>query len=582
MVSSRPMPVHDAELAAARSELERARERLRALEADSRAAQEREAQFRILSELVTDCCWVRWRSADGEEVRGWVNDAFSQLTGYSAEEFEDVGRAGLVHPDDLARIEAFVDGPEGVSEHEFRIIRKDGEVRWLFERMSVVTGADGGLTVYGATRDVTAEKKARQVLLEHRDDLERRVAARTAELVSAGQALEREVEERQQIAEELRKAKEEAEAASHAKGDFLATMTHELRTPLHGIVGLADLLLGMDLPQAARDRLLTLENSARSLQHLVQGVLDLSKIEAEQVVLESVPFSLRQLVDELGEFITDRAEARDNRLRCEVDPTVPVRVLGDPIRLRQVLLNLLDNAAKFTRDGTIELRLASRGDGEDGRLRFTVSDDGIGMDAEAQHRVFDPFAQAQASTTRKYGGTGLGLAISSRLVALMGGELQVESEPGEGSRFFFDVVLPPAPRQVSGESCAAQIVGAGRRLLVAEDNPVNQMVVQAQLETLGFEVDVVGDGRQALEALEGGADRYVGWLLDCHMPVMNGFEAVSRWRASESGGRLPVIAVTASALRDELDRCLEAGMDDLLTKPYRLQDLAAVLARRLG
>ncbi|MEO1366072.1 MAG: ATP-binding protein, partial [Acidobacteriota bacterium] len=509
-------------------------------------------------------------------------------TGYTPEEFESIGRSGLVHPDDLERIAEFIDGPEGISEHAFRIVRKDGEVRWLFERMSVLTDAEGGRTVYGATRDVTAQKKARRVLEEHRDELERRVAARTAELVEAGQALEREVEERRQIAEALRRAKNEAEAASRAKGDFLATMTHELRTPLHGIVGLADLLLGMDLPRAARDRLLTLENSARSLQHLVQGVLDLSKIEAEQVVLESVAFSLRQLVDELGELLIDRVEARDNTLACEVDRAVPMRVLGDPIRLRQVLLNLLDNAAKFTRDGAIELRVAvdgggGNGDGGDldtGALRFSVRDDGIGLDAEAQRRIFDPFAQAQASTTRKYGGTGLGLAISSRLVELMGGQLQVESEPGEGSEFYFTVALPAAPRRAAGEASAALVAGGGRRLLVAEDNPVNQMVVRAQLETLGFTVDVVGDGQQALEAL--GRRGYEAWLLDCHMPVMDGFEAIRRWRASESGDRLPVIAVTASALRDELDRCIEAGMDDLLTKPYRLQDLAAVLARRLA
>ncbi|MEM8993190.1 MAG: ATP-binding protein [Acidobacteriota bacterium] len=573
----------ESELAAARAELAHAQKRVERLEADARLIREREAQFRILSELVTDCCWVRWRSADGREERGWVNDAFTELTGYTPEEFEKIGRPGLVHPDDLERIAEFIDGPEGVSEHEFRIVRKDGEVRWLFERMSVVTDDDGGgRTVYGATRDVTAQKKARRVLVEHRDELERRVAARTAELVEAGQALEREVEERQQIAEALRHAKNEAEAASRAKGDFLATMTHELRTPLHGIVGLADLLLGMDLPRAARDRLLTLENSARSLQHLVQGVLDLSKIEAEQVVLETVAFSIRQLVDELGELLIDRVEARDNTLKCEVDRSVPLRVLGDPIRLRQVLLNLMDNAAKFTRNGTIELRIGSvdDGDADTGALRFSVRDSGIGLDAEAQRRIFDPFAQAQASTTRKYGGTGLGLAISSRLVELMGGRLQVESEPGEGSDFHFVVELPAAPRRAAGEATAALVAGGGRRLLVAEDNPVNQMVVRAQLETLGFTVDVVGDGQQALEALAQGG--YEAWLLDCHMPVMDGFEAIRRWRASESGERLPVIAVTASALRDELDRCIEAGMDDLLTKPYRLQDLAAVLARRLA
>ena len=561
------------------AELEAAKLRLQALDADSAATREREARFRILSELVTDCCWVRWRSHDGSEERGWANEAFNELTGYTPEEFEHVGREGLVHPDDQEKVARYVDGPVGTSEHEFRIIRKDRQVRWLFERMLVLED-DEGLTFYGATRDITAEKEAHQVLLRSRDDLERRVAERTAELVEAGQRLEREVEERRQIADELRRAKEQAETSNRAKSRFLATMTHELRTPLHGIVGLADLLLGMDLPQAARDRLLTLENSARSLQHLVQEVLDFSKIEADQVVLEEHAFSLRQMADELCEMISARVVVRGNELRSELDPQLPFRVTGDSNRLRQVLLNLLDNAAKFTRDGVIELRIEPR---NDGGLRFSVRDDGIGLDDEAQERIFDPFTQADVSTTRQYGGTGLGLAISRRLVALMGGELTVESEPGKGSEFSFTLQMQAAAAagQSEGE-CARLIDGAGRRLLVAEDNPVNQMVVREQLEALGFVVDIVGDGAAALAALRD-QPRFDAWLLDCHMPVMDGFEAVRRWRQLEKPGEhLPVIAVTASALRDQLDACIEAGMDDLLTKPYRLQDLAAVLARQLA
>ena len=561
------------------AELEAAKLRLQALDADSAATREREARFRILSELVTDCCWVRWRSHDGSEERGWANEAFNELTGYTPEEFEHVGREGLVHPDDQEKVARYVDGPVGTSEHEFRIIRKDRQVRWLFERMLVLED-DEGLTFYGATRDITAEKEAHQVLLRSRDDLERRVAERTAELVEAGQRLEREVEERRQIADELRRAKEQAETSNRAKSRFLATMTHELRTPLHGIVGLADLLLGMDLPQAARARLLTLENSARSLQHLVQEVLDFSKIEADQVVLEEHAFSLRQMADELCEMISARVVVRGNELRSELDPQLPFRVTGDSNRLRQVLLNLLDNAAKFTRDGVIELRIEPR---NDGGLRFSVRDDGIGLDDEAQERIFDPFTQADVSTTRQYGGTGLGLAISRRLVALMGGELTVESEPGKGSEFSFTLQMQAAAAagQSEGE-CARLIDGAGRRLLVAEDNPVNQMVVREQLEALGFVVDIVGDGAAALAALRD-QPRFDAWLLDCHMPVMDGFEAVRRWRQLEKPAEhLPVIAVTASALRDQLDACIEAGMDDLLTKPYRLQDLAAVLARQLA
>ena len=556
----------------------------------------REAQFRILSELVTDCCWVRWRSADGSEERGWVNDAFTDLTGYTSEEFEKIGRSGLVHPEDLEKIQDFIDGPVGISEHSFRIIRKDGEIRWLHERMQVQE-EDGGLTVYGATRDVTEERKARQILLDRGQELERRVEERTADLSRANTRLEREVEERRRIAAELERAKEAAEAASLAKSRFLATMTHELRTPLHGIVGLTDLLFTTEQTDQARQWLRTLESSARSLSNLVEEVLDFSKIEAEELTLETRAFSLHLLLSELMAQFNERAAERDNELNLKLDERVVDWVVADSTRLRQILVNLVDNAIKFTENGTVTIEVTAKAasESEPGMhaevppeteleptaTEFRVRDSGIGFDESVKARIFDPFTQADVSTTRKYGGTGLGLTISRQLVGLMGGELQAQSVPDHGSTFSFALPLKPYSGLETDSAPKPRVDGTGHHVLVAEDNPVNQMVILDQLDMLGFEVEIVGNGRQALKALE--SRRFDIWLLDGQMPEMDGMEAARAWRDAEPDDEhLPIIGITATAVPETLEKYFQAGMDDILPKPYGLQDLAAALGNALA
>ena len=539
----------------------------------------REAQFQILSELVTDCCWVRWRSADGTEERGWINDAFTDLTGYTSEEFQSIGRSGLVHPEDLEKIQDFIDGPVGVSEHCFRIIRKDGEIRWLHERMRV-REEDGGLTVYGATRDITEERRARQVLLDRGHELERRVEERTAELRRANALLEKEVEERRRMAQELERAKEAAETASHAKSRFLATMTHELRTPLHGIVGLTDLLFTTELTEPAQRWLRTLKSSAKSLRGMVEEVLDFSKIEAEELSLEEHSFSLHHLLSEILDQFAELAGSRGNTLRLERHEGVVDWVVADSTRLRQVLVNLIDNSIKFTEGGTVTLEVETEWSETGAPTQFRVRDTGIGFDEETKARIFDPFTQADAATTRQYGGTGLGLAISRRLVHLMGGELSAESNPSHGSLFSFTLELSPCADPQGLTSTVARFDGTGRRVLVAEDNPINQLVIRDQLEILGFEVEIADDGRQALEALQTG--HFDLWLLDGQMPVMDGVEAARAWRSMEKDGEhLPIIGVTATAMPEQLEIYFQAGMDDILPKPYGLQDLAAALKRRL-
>lgn len=560
-------------------------EELSLLDADRRAIRDREARFKILSELVTDCCWARWRSADGAVERAWVNEAFTQLTGYTPEEFEQVGREGLVHPEDLEKIRDFIDGPIGVSEHEFRIIRKDGEVRWLHERLRVQE-EDGGIEVFGATRDVTVQKQAEQVLRASNRELELRVTARTAELREVNQQLREEVEERRKIEAELRHSKAFAEQSSEAKSRFLATMTHELRTPLHGIVCLIELLQQVDLPTQADDWMRALQASAESLSKLVEEVLDFSKIEAEQLALETQPFSLRKLASQLRDMLVHRANQRDIHLEMAISNNLPARVEGDGARLHQILLNLLDNAVKFTDRGSVTLvmeRVADRPSNAQSpaatSIRFEVIDTGIGFNDEAQKHIFDPFTQADASTTRRFGGSGLGLAISRRLVELLQGSLDVESTPGVGTTFTFTL---PFSLTTSQERRVADrtLIAANSRILVAEDNPVNQIVIREQLESLDVEVVMAPDGRQALEAL--GATSFDALLLDCHMPEMDGFETARQIRAAEEPEiHLPIIAITASAIREELEACREAGMDDILTKPYRRQDLAEMLVKWL-
>ena len=552
-------------------------------QASEGSTRDQEARYQILSELVTDCCWVRWRSADGLEERGWVNDAFTQVTGYTPEEFETIGRSGLVHPDDLEKIQDFIDGPLGVSEHSFRIFRKDGEVRWLHERMRVVKEDDGGLTIYGATRDVTEERRAHQILLKSHGQLEQHVEESTTELRQMNVLLELEVMERTRISMELEKAKEAAEAASEAKSRFLATMTHELRTPLHGIVGLTDLLSTTELSPQAHQWLRTLQRSAQTLNSMVEEVLDFSKIEADKLTLEEEPFSLHQFLDDLLTQFKERAQARGNTLRLERPDGVANWISGDPTRLHQILANLLDNAIKFTQDGTIALIVdpISPVTPEDcAYLRFQVQDTGIGFDDAVKANLFNPFTQADASTTRRYGGTGLGLTISQRLARLMEGELSAFSIPDQGSTFTLTLPVHPCSPKAPTPNPTASIQGAGRRILVAEDNPVNQLVICEQLQLLGFEVQLVDNGRQALDALQ--QHPFDLWLLDGQMPVMDGLEAVQRWRAQEQANHhLPVIGITATAVPQKLETYFQAGMDEILPKPYQLNDLINILNRWL-
>jgi len=418
-----------------------------------------------------------------------------------------------------------------------------------------------------------------------------RLRRRSRDAVRAARALverlDQEARTLQAQAVELEAARRQAEQASLAKSQVLAVTSHEFRTPMNGILGAAELLMGTPLTPVQEDYVRTAHRSAHALLTLIDDVLDLSRIEAGKLTLRDDDVDLRALVDEVVDLVAVTAGDKPLVLSCTVAPPVPRRVRVDPSRLRQLLVNLLHNAVKFTDRGTVELAVSVRG-GTPARpqLRFQVRDTGIGIAADQLNSIFDAFAQVDASSTRRHGGSGLGLAIVRDLARLMGGEVGVESRLGAGSTFWIDLPLvtaadPPAAAEASrgsDDAGAAQDAVA----LLAEDDPVNRMVGQEMLKMLGCEVDVVDDGAAACAAVA--ARRYDIVFMDCHMPVMDGFEATRRIRQAEGGvgRRLPIVALTADALAGDRDRCLHAGMDDFLTKPASSGQLAAMIERWTG
>ncbi|HEX9734408.1 MAG TPA: ATP-binding protein, partial [Thermoanaerobaculia bacterium] len=481
--------------------------------------------------------------ADARGQYLYVNESWCELAGLTAAESEGEGWTRTIDPDDRDRVlEAWGEAVRKARSfrNEYRIRRPDGQVFWVLGQTEAEADPQGsGVVFVGTITDITERIRAQQAI----------------------------------------------EDANRAKSEFLANMSHELRTPVNGVLGAAKLLDKMELAAPAREYVDIIDSSSDSMLHLIDDILDFSKIEAGELTLESTPFSLRDALNPVLEIQSQAAAAKGIELRLTVSEELPDLVLGDPLRLRQVVLNLVANAVKFTAEGHVSIKVGPEGPSKrPAMIRFAVADTGIGIPPEALPRLFTPFSQADSSTTRKFGGTGLGLAICKRLVEAMGGRIGVESTPGPGSTFWF--VIPLEPAEVRGAPVGAASADGpsaltGRRILLAEDNTINQLVATRQLQSLGYEVEVVGNGADALRALE--EEDFDLILMDCQMPGIDGLETTRRIRSREPGDEhVPIIAVTAHAMPQDRDRCLAAGMDDYLAKPYVAQELASALRRWLS
>jgi two-component system, sensor histidine kinase and response regulator len=497
-----------------------------------------------------------WQVSTG---RVSFNARWAGMLGYRAEEVEPDLRSwtALVHPDDWsvvqAELQAHLDGRTPAYRCEHRMRHRDGHWVWVLDAGRVVErDAEGrALRAVGIHLDVTERHAALDELERSRAELEQRVAERTVELADA---------------------RHRAESASQAKSAFLANMSHEIRTPMNAIIGLSRLMADSAADLRQVERIGKIEHAAAHLMALIDDILDLSKIEAGRMTLEQVGFSLHELMEQVRSFVAPQALARDLRLELDIDAQ-PEQLLGDPTRLRQALLNLAGNAVKFTAEGSVRLRvrtldrLAGRV-----RLRFEVEDTGIGLSAEQIARLFVPFEQADASTTRRFGGTGLGLAITRRLAAMMGGEVGASGEPGKGSCFWFSAEFGLAPwalAQPTGKGAPHRALDrlrrrhAGAQVLVADDDAINLEIARATLELAGLEVHTVADGEAVLQACA--YQEFDVVLLDMHMPGMDGPQAAAALRAT--GFDRPIIALTASVFDEDREQCRSAGMDHFLPKP---------------
>ncbi|MGB7283047.1 MAG: response regulator [Candidatus Acidiferrum sp.] len=446
---------------------------------------------------------------------------------------------------------------------------------------AIVRGNDEVGALVGSFNKMLERIQERDAALQHaNDDLELRVQARTEEL-------QQEVGERKQAEEEMRRARDLSEKASRAKSEFLANMSHEIRTPLNGVMGMTDLALETELTPEQREYLETVKMSGDSLLTVINDILDFSKIEAGKIDLEAIDFNLRESLETTLKTLALRADEKGLELLCEVAPEVPEMVRGDSVRLRQIVINLVGNAIKFTDSGEIAVRVQlETKEGGVCVCRFTVADTGIGIPEDKREAIFDPFSQADTSTTRKYGGTGLGLTISTRLARMMGGKIWVESEVGRGSQFHFTVRLEAAQtKEIKLGTIAPPEFLHGVKVLVVDDNRTNRRILEGMLLRWQMKPTSVEGGRTALTQLSAARERgepYGLILTDMNMPDMDGFALIEEIRHRPELSTATIMMLTSAGHRGDAARCQELGVAAYLLKPIRQSELREAVARVLG
>ncbi len=486
-----------------------------------------------------------------------LNPAFERLTGWSVEAWINKPFTSLSHPDDvpraIANIHQVILG-ETIPPFELRILTKSGENR-----------------------------SAEFIVTPHRD--EQRVVRYIL-------GIARDITDRKRAEQDLRTAKEAAETASQTKSEFLANMSHEIRTPMNGFIGMTGLLLDTPLNVQQRDFVETIRSSGETLLTLINDILDFSKIESGKLELENHPFDLSSCVSGSLDLVAAKADEKGLKLRAHLDEGCPRILVGDVTRVRQVLVNLLNNAVKFTAEGSVTVSAQARPKTSAfHELKIAVRDTGVGIPKDRIGRIFESFSQADASTTRKFGGTGLGLTISKHLVELMGGRIWVESELGKGSVFQFTIQtrVPLGDEKLAFEERARNRIQIDRdlgsrlplRILIADDNVINQKVAHLLLENMGYRADLAANGLEVLEALD--RQSYDIVLMDVQMPELDGLETTKRIHEELARDRWPkIIAVTAGAMRGDREKCLAAGMDDYVSKPVQADELQAALKRTMG